>query len=41
MLRNEKLNPIVTELCTREKKLTFFLFVLSRNLILLSQKILN
>ena len=38
MLTNEKLNPIVTELCTRAKKLTFFLFVLLRNLISLSQK---
>ena len=38
MLTNEKLNPIVTELFTRAKKLTFFLFVLLCNLISLSQK---
>ena len=40
MLSNKKLNPIVTELFIRGRKLTFLLFLLD-NLILLSQKRLD
>ena len=40
MLSNKKLNPIVTELFITGRKLNFLLF-LSRNLILLFQKILD
>ena len=39
MLSNKKLNPVVTELFIRGRKLNIFLF-LSHNLILLFQKIL-
>ena len=40
MLNNKKLNPIVTELFSSGRKLTFLLFLLD-NLILLCQKILD
>ena len=40
MLSNKKLNPIVTELFIRGRKLTFLLFLLD-NLILLCQKKLD
>ena len=40
MLSNKKLNPIVTELFIRGRKLTFLLFLLD-NLILLCQKRLD
>ena len=40
MLRNKKLNPIVTELFIRNTKLNILLF-LSHNLIVLYQKILG
>ena len=40
MLSNKKLNPIVTELFIRGRKLIFLLF-LSHNLILLYQKLLD
>ena len=41
MLSNEKLNPIVTELFIRGRKLDISLFFLLHGLILLYQKILD
>ena len=41
MLSNKKLNPIVTELFIRGRKLNISFVFLSHNLILLYQKILN
>ena len=40
MLNNKKLNPMVTELFIRARKLNIFLFLLY-NLILLREKILD
>ena len=40
MINNKKLNPIVTELFTRSRKLIFLLFLL-HNLILKCQKMLD